>query len=301
MRNKKLIILISVVMAMGLATFLLERDEDKKEASRYMRLALQADQVTAIKIERTMNEKIETLDLKKTSDGWMFKDSALRADSKYINELGEKLQYADFEEVILTPGQTLDQFRFDQPASRVTITDNLSRPNIVIMSDRRNFEGQPYYRLNSDPAIYTLNSDLDKQIMNKAIFFQDKHIFKKYDEEFTQIHIKSLNHKFDVLKIPNLDKVKVSAFVTKIKNLTVQAYESDSLKSKLVDPVLEVKLSGETLTWSLKLSLNPTDKKLYAEAKIIGSENETHYVEYDTSYWEYFSNLSEQQFVKDQK
>ena len=110
-----------------------------------------------------------------------------------------------------------------------------------------------------------------------------------------------MNHKFDVLKISNLDKEKLVAFIAKIKNLTVQSYEAETIKTKLVPPVMEVVLSAETLIWSLKLSLNPADKKLYAEAKISGSENKTYYVEYDTSYWEYFSNLSEQQFVKDQK
>ncbi|MBC7458678.1 MAG: hypothetical protein H7235_10385 [Bdellovibrionaceae bacterium] len=64
---------------------------------------------------------------------------------------------------------------------------------------------------------------------------------------------------------------------------------------------MQVVLSAESLVWSLRLSLNPTDKKLYAEAKISGAESKAFYVEYDTSYWEYFSNLSPQQFAKDQK
>jgi hypothetical protein len=301
MRNKKLVILVSVVAAMGIATFYLERSEDKQEASRYMRLSVQADQITAVKINRTLNEVSETLDLKKTSEGWIFQNDQMSADAEYIKDLTERIASAEFEEVILVPGQTLDQFRFDKPAAHITITDNLARPNVVIMSDRRNFEGQPYYMLNQENSIYTLSTDLDKKIMSKTILFQDKHVFRKQDEEFIKIQVQSLNHKFDILKNKNLDKTKVTAFVSKIKSLTVQSYLDQSIKAKLVSPVMEVIFSAETLTWSLRLSLNPTDKKLYAETKISGSENKTYYVEYDTSYWEYFSNLNEQQFVKDQK
>ena len=301
MRNKKFIILSSLVVAMGTATFYLEKSEDQKEAARYMRLAVQADQITAVKIERTENEVQETLDLKKTSEGWIFTNDNLSADSEYMKDLTERFQAADFEQVILTPGQTMDQFRFDKPVARMTIVDNLSRPNVIIMSDRRNFEGQPYYKLNDDNQIYTLGSDLDKKILNKSIFFQDKHVFKKHDEEFTKIQIQSLNYKFEVLKIPNVDKAKVNAFIAKLKGLTVQTYLTDAMKAKLEHSSIQVTLSGESLVWSLRLVLDQADKKLYAEAKISGSENKTYYLEYDTSYWEYFSNLSEQQFMKDQK
>ncbi len=301
MRNKKFIILFSLVVAMGIATFYLERSEDQREAAKYVRLSVQADQITGVTIERTINESHEALDLKKTSEGWIFKNDIMPADSEYMKDLTERFQYADFEKVILVPGQTLDQFRFDKPVAHITIVDNLSRPNVIVMSERRNFEGQPYYMLNDDKDIYTLNTDLDKKVMNKMIFFQDKHVFKNQNEEFTQIQIKSLNHKFDVLKVENLDKAKVTAFISKVKNLTVQSYVTQSSKAKFEEPVMEVLMSGESLVWSLRLSLNTTDKKLYAEAKISGSEKKTYYIEYDTSYWEYFSNLSAQQFMKDQK
>ncbi|MBC7458679.1 MAG: DUF4340 domain-containing protein [Bdellovibrionaceae bacterium] len=191
MRNKKLVILVSIVAVMAVATFILERNEDKKEAAKYMRLSVQADQVNEINIERTVGEAHEILDLKKTSEGWIFQNDVTPADSEYIKDLTETIQYADFEEVILAPGQTLQQFRFDKPAAHITIIDNLGRPNIIIISDRRNFEGQPYYRLNDEKNIYTLNTDLDKKIMNKIIFFQAKHVFKKQIEEFTKIQIQS--------------------------------------------------------------------------------------------------------------
>ncbi len=301
MRNKKLVVLVSLVAAMGITTFYLERSEDQAEAAKYTRLSVKADQVTSVTIERTVDGTFETLDLKKTSEGWVFKNDTMAADSEYMKDLTEKFEYADFENVVLVPGMTIDQFRFDKPAARITLVDNLSRPHIIIMSQRRNFEGVPYYMLNNEKNIYTLNTDLDKKIMNKMILFQDKHIFKNQNEEFIKIQVQSLNYKFDVLKIPNLDRAKLTAFISKIKGLTVQSYVTQASKAKFVPPIMEVVMTAESLVWSLRLSLNPTDKKLYAEAMISGSEKKTYYIEYDTSYWEYFSNLSEQQFVKDQK
>ena len=301
MRNRKLVFLAFLIFVMGIATYFLERRDDQVEAAKYMRLAVSADQINAISIERTIDHIPETLDVKKTSEGWIFTADSTPADSEYIKNLSELIEFADFEEVKLAPEKSQDQFRFDKPIARVTIKDNLSRPNIIIMSDRRNFEGQPYFRLNDDKNIYTLNSDLDKKIMNKIIFFQNKHVFKNQNEEFNKIQIKSLNHKFDVFKILNLDKVKVTALVSQIKNLTVQSYLNSDAQRKLVPPVMEVILSAPNLVWSLRLSLNPVDKKLYGEAIISGLKNKTYFVEYDTSYWAYFSNLNENQFVKDQK
>ena len=301
MRNRKLILLAFLIFVMGIVTYIIERSEDQKEAAKYMRLSVLADQINAISIERTPDEIPENLELKKTSDGWFFTKSMLPADLEYMKDLSELIESADFEEVKILPDKAQDQFRFNKPKARITIQDNLSRPNIIIMSDRRNFEGQAYYMLNDDKNIYTLNSDLDKKIMNKIIFFQAKHVFKNQNEEFTKIQVQSLNHKFDVLKIPNLDKAKVAALVLQIKKLTVQAYLDADSQNKLVSPVMEVIMSAQNLVWSLRLSLNPTDKKLYGEAKISGSENKSYFVEFDTSYWAYFSNLNEKQFVKDQK
>ncbi|MBC7753816.1 MAG: DUF4340 domain-containing protein [Moraxellaceae bacterium] len=286
---------------MAIVTYYLERSEDQKEASKYMRLSVSTDQINAILIERNLDESSETLDVKRTSEGWVFTKDMMPADLEYMKDLSELIESADFEAVILAPNQSPDQFRFNKPKARITIQDNLSRPNTIIMSDRRNFQGQPYYMLNDDKNIYTLNSDLDKKIMNKIIFFQAKHVFKNQNEEFTKIQVQSLNHKFDVLKIPNLDKTKVAALVSQLKKLTVQSYLGSDSKKKLVSPVMEVIMSAPNLIWTLRLSLNLEDKKLYGEAKISGLENKTYFVEYDTSYWAYFSNLNEKQFVKDQK
>ncbi len=302
MRNGKLIILLSVVIVMGIAAFYLERSEDKKEAAQYMRLAVQADQISAILIERNINDKIEKLDLSKTSSGWIFRNDIILADTGYMKELAEQIQAAEFEKVLLSPGQTMDQFRFDKPAAHITIVDNLNRSNSIIMSDRRNFEGEPYFKLNKENDIYTLSTDFDKKIMNKIIFFQDKHIFKTQHEEFKKISIHSLNHKFDVLAVPHLDQSLVKAFIDKIKSLTVQEYVPVSSKCNFKRPVISILMDADTLTWSLKLLLDDKDKKLYAEAQITDQgKNKKYCVEYDTSYWSYFSNLNEKQFVKDKK
>ena len=301
MRNRKLIFLAFLIFVMAIVTYYLERSEDQKEAAKYMRLSVSTDQINAILIERNLDESSEILDVKRTSEGWVFTKDMMPADLEYMKDLSELIESADFEAVILAPNQSPDQFHFNKPKARITIQDNLSRPNIIIMSDRRNFQGQPYYMLNDDKNIYTLNSDLDKKIMNKIIFFQAKHVFKNQNEEFTKIQVQSLNRKFDVLKIPNLDKTKVAALVSQLKKLTVQSYLDSDSKKKLVSPVMEVIMSAPNLIWTLRLSLNLEDKKLYGEAKISGSENKTYFVEYDTSYWAYFSNLNEKQFVKDQK
>ena len=301
MRNRKLIFLAFLIFVMAIVTYYLERSEDQKEAAKYMRLSVSTDQINAILIERNLDESSEILDVKRTSEGWVFTKDMMPADLEYMKDLSELIESADFEAVKLAPNQSPDQFHFNKPKARITIQDNLSRPNIIIMSDRRNFQGQPYYMLNDDKNIYTLNSDLDKKIMNKIIFFQAKHVFKNQNEEFTKIQVQSLNRKFDVLKIPNLDKTKVAALVSQLKKLTVQSYLDSDSKKKLVSPVMEVIMSAPNLIWTLRLSLNLEDKKLYGEAKISGSENKTYFVEYDTSYWAYFSNLNEKQFVKDQK
>jgi hypothetical protein len=302
MRNSKFFILLSVVVAMGVAAFYLERNDDKKEAAKYRRLSVQADQISSVFIERKVGDKIESLDLAKTSDGWVFRNDIMLADSEYMKDMTQAIESAEFEEVILSPDQTLDQFHFDKPAVHIKILDNLNRLNILIMSDRRNFAGQPYFKLNQEKKIYTLNTDLDKKILNKIIFFQDKHVFKTQREEFKKIKVNSLNHQFDIVTIPHLDKSQVTAFIDKIKNLTVQEYVALEVKCDFKSPVVSVMMSADTLNWSLKLLLDHKDKKLYAEAEIADQGKSKKYcVEYDTSYWAYFSNLSEQQFVKDQK
>ena len=298
MRNKSLIILSTVVLAFGFAAYYLEKSEDQAEASKYIRLPVRADQISHLKIER----ENETLELQSTSDGWIFNSGSIKADSAYLKDLTERIQTAEFEPVILVSGQTIDQFRFDNPAAKITISDHQKKSHVLIMSERRNFAGAPYFRINQEDQIYTLNTDLDKKVMNKAIFFQDKHIFKKQFEEFTQIEIHSLNHKFDLLKVSKVDRPKLTAFISMVKNLTVQEYITSSHKCKLTAPVMSVVMSAPEMIWSLRMALNTAEKKLYAEAQIAEPGNDKKYcVEYDTSYWAYFSNLSEKQFVKDQK
>ena len=301
MLKKSVFILIGLVLVMGFLAFFLERSDNKFEASKYIRLDVQAAQISELKIERKINDQTEIFDLKKTSEGWIFNNEAMQADTVYLNDLCERIQSAEFEAVALQPGQSLTEFRFSQPVLQIKITDNLRHPNILIMSERRNFEGQPYFKINQDEKIYTLESDLDKKFMNKKIFFQNKHIFKNQHLEFDKVEIQSLNQHFDILKIPGLDKPKLIAFISKIKDLTVQQYLPDSTKNKFLPPIMSVIMSGPGLKWALRLSLHLKDKRLYGEARIKGLENKTFFVEYDTSYWAYFSNLSSGQFIKDLK
>jgi Domain of unknown function (DUF4340) len=298
MRNKSLIILSTVVITLGVAAYFLEKSEDQVEASKYIRLPIQADQISRLIIER----ENETIYLQSTSDGWIFKQDSMKADSTYVKDLTERIQSAEFEPVILVPGQTMDQFRFEKPALKLTITDHLNRSNTLTMSDRRNFAGEPYFRINQENQIYTLNTDLDKKLLNKMIFFQEKHIFKNQYEEFIKIQVQSLNHKFDVLKVSGLDPALVTAFISKLKNMTVQQYLAALDYCNFKTQTMSVVLSAPTVTWSLRMALDTAEKKLYAEAQISDSENIKKFcIEYDTSYWAYFSNLSEQQFVKDRK
>lgn len=293
MRKKNFLILLIVTIALTLLMIYVEKSEDQAEKNKVLRLGLKPEEITYLKIEKPENDIIELI---KSSEEWLFKNDQIIADSKYINDLISKISETEFKDVPVEAGQSLEQFRFEKPAGQLTLMSNQNDSYTMMISSRLNFEGKNYLKLSQDEKIYTAESDVIPLILNKTIYFQNKHLFNTELEQVKKISIKSLNENFQLIE--PFEKNKVLPLLTKLRNMTVQQYFKTAVK--LTPPILSVAVDagGAGGHWIMLLSLNTQDRKLYSQ---ITDDNKSYSVEFDTSYWEYFSNLSMKQFAKDKK
>lgn len=287
MRKKNFLILLIVTIALTLLMIYVEKSEEQTARSKKKHFDFNSQDITQFQLQK---DGSSFLDFVKEGQQWIDKTSREEVDSKYINELIEKVSETEFSEVIIDANQSLDQFRFENPAAQLTLSDAKMSYSMVI-SARQNFEGKNYLKLNSGSEIYTADSDVLPLVLNKNIYFQRKHLFSYELENIKKISIKSLNENFQ-LSTP-LNKDKVLPLLDKLRNMTVQSYLSTV---PLNAPVLTVKVESTDRQWTMNLSLNEQDKKLYAQ---ITQNDKKYNVEYDTSYWEYFANLKAKQFMKE--
>ncbi len=274
MRKNRFYIFLSVTLILAAVVFYLERTE-RLSPSGY-KLNIQTEKIDFLAI----TQKYETRFFNKKDQVWEITGSTIEADTNYIDTVVKKLSTTVFQQVAISDGASLAEFRFDQPLGIVEWKES-SR---LVISERKNFEGDNYFQLfeNGKEYILTGSGELAQQLTQPWIFFQKKHLFDYKIDEIKSIRINSLNEKF-VLNEPFPESL-----LSRIRSMTVQQYfEGD--QPKFEKPILQVEVLSLKEFWSMKLSLNSKDKKLYAEVTV---EDQKYFVEYATSYWEYFANLS---------
>jgi hypothetical protein len=296
MRKPNIIYLFLIAAALGIAAYLTERNENKSETAKFDHFGLQASQLRHIVLVRSVDGNSQTIKLSKVENIWKFDQDSdpinltyMGVDSEYVDTLVLKLEEAVFEVVPVDTSSSQDQFRLDKPLASIQLMDNSGAVFSLLMSERRNFEGSPYYKLNNQSAVYTSATDLTPMLLNKPIYFQKRHILSHQLSDFTKVEIKNQNGRFEILNKPSISTVV--ELITKIKNMTVQEYLKYDSK-KIDQNAVVVKLHHGGAVWQMQLALNTRDKKLY------GLVNTEHMVEFDTSYWEYFFNLKADTFVR---
>lgn len=295
MRKPKIIYLFLLVVILGVAAYLTERKETTLENSKFRDMGFNPNEAKYLTIERTIEGLLQKIIFIKKDNLWAFDPSSdpkgmifMGTDSAYIDDLVTKLAEAEFESIPLDQVSNADQFRFDKPLAKVIVDQKYE----LLMSERRNFEGYPYYKLDNKLEVYTSPADFTAKLMNKIIYFQKRHVLGEDLGIFNKIEFKNQHQSLSVLKEKTPDKFK--EFLTKVRNMTVQEYLEFN-PNKIDKNSALIGLISKDFKWQMQLSLNYQDKKLY------GVINKNQMVEFDATYWEYFANLNADYFFKDKK
>lgn len=300
-------ILFIVFCCLGAAVYYTEYKSNKNLENNNQKLNISLDQIYKIKLERNINESKDIIDLVKRNNQWEFSNQSLKSiqpDQNYINDIFDKLTDINFQKVNLNGNENLNQFRFDRSLVKLMVNDQ----QILEISERKNFEGNAYYKINNQQDIYTSEIDFSSKLLNKIIYFQEKHVFSLNLNDIKKITVKN---KYPVLLISDLNKVKAEEIIKRLNNMTVQEYYANSQISNGANPLDEITIEVTTTVKKMRLKLNLSyqDKKLYGTyAELIlddkNGDNQKHkskYVNLDMTYWEYFSNLKENIFFKGSK
>lgn len=300
-------ILFIVFCCLGAAVYYTEYKSNKNLENNNQKLNISLDYIYKIKLERNINESKDIIDLVKRNNQWEFSNQSLKSiqpDQNYINDIFDKLTDVNFQKVNLNGNENLNQFRFDRSLVKLMVNDQ----QILEISERKNFEGNAYYKINNQQDIYTSEIDFSSKLINKIIYFQEKHIFSLNLNDIKKITVKN---KYPVLLISDLNKVKAEEIIKRLNNMTVQEYYANSQISNGANPLDEITIEVTTTVKKMRLKLNLSyqDKKLYGTyAELIlddkNGDNQKHkskYVNLDMTYWEYFSNLKENIFFKGSK
>lgn len=300
-------ILFIVFCCLGAAVYYTEYKSNKNLENNNQKLNISLDYIYKIKLERNINESKDIIDLVKRNNQWEFSNQSLKSiqpDQNYINDIFDKLTDVNFQKVNLNGNENLNQFRFDRSLVKLMVNDQ----QILEISERKNFEGNAYYKINNQQDIYTSEIDFSSKLINKIIYFQEKHIFSLNLNDIKKITVKN---KYPILLISDLNKVKAEEIIKRLNNMTVQEYYANSQISNGANPLDEITIEVTTAVKKVRLELNLSyqDKKLYGTyAELIlddkNGDNQKHkskYVNLDMTYWEYFSNLKENIFFKGSK
>ena len=300
-------ILFIVFCCLGAAVYYTEYKSNKNLENNNQKLNISLDYIYKIKLERNINESKDIIDLVKRNNQWEFSNQSLKSiqpDQNYINDIFDKLTDVNFQKVNLNGNENLNQFRFDRSLVKLMVNDQ----QILEISERKNFEGNAYYKINNQQDIYTSEIDFSSKLINKIIYFQEKHIFSLNLNDIKKITVKN---KYPILLISDLNKVKAEEIIKRLNNMTVQEYYANSQISNGANPLDEITIEVTTTVKKMRLKLNLSyqDKKLYGTyAELIlddkNGDNQKHkskYVNLDMTYWEYFSNLKENIFFKGSK
>lgn len=291
MRNRNIIILTLIVVLLGGFAFFTNKNEKISKENQYENIDFKVyRQITIERPRLVLDQKIsiqfedQKSNPQLSSSRWLIRifpdlGYSVSADQNFIQTVVDKISELKLEKVNVGDEEAQSKFNFDDPFLKILIEGDSTQLNLKI-SERTNFEGKHYARIEKNHQIVLVDSEVVNLANKEAIFFQDKHPL------LSEIN-KVKNIEMDKKVIKEKDKVH---FLDQISKMTVQKYIPES-EFKIGPHPKVIKIFKDSQ--SVDLTLDLADK-LYGKIKL---NNQNVYVLFDMTYWAFFANY----FIEDKK
>lgn len=239
----------------------------KSEESKI--ISFPADQIHQVEVENKLGKVL----LKRDADGWRLEEPVKDwADNQFTEDFINGLASEKILETA-AEGENINWsiYGLEKEISKVVFTNQQGGSQLVLVSEKKNFEGNSFIRKGAENKVLVVSSQWALRSQKAPLDFRDKRIFRGKIGSVEAIHIKSQRDEFELVNKDNkwlsekhqdlkLDQNKVREVLTSLNEVRASDFLSSLPASKSKGKIV-LKLKDKS--WVADIH-QAADKSLYA-------------------------------------
>ena len=318
MKFKTTLLFAAATTILGLAVYFfdIKKEAFEAEASKINSKIIKFDknQINFIEIQKNSEKYV----LQKNQDGWSLLEPIQdSADNDQVENLIDQLVAENYSAIAKETSKEvkdtsnvnlnlkLSEFGLDKPYASFNFKNNLGQSEKISIGSQKNFEGQSFLRIDSDPQVLVAApvwlSKADQPLMT----YREKRLYRSALGNVFGVIVVSLQDKFELKRVDNkwlspqhpeyeLDQNKVREAVKQIAETQIQDYivDGEPPKSmltgkKLVSAPVTILFQTESSNWSVAINQSEKENAIFAL-----TNQPTNLLKIESSRWEFLGNLN---------
>lgn len=266
-----LVIALLIFGGYAVFDFLKEKKRENEFIDQAKLMTINKDQIDSVIIEKG-SEKIT---LKRNIQGWSL-ETPLKdfADNDVVEDFIKSMASEKINDVA-KEGSDIDWslFGLDKPMGRIQISNSAGQKWSIEVSEKRNFEENPFVRRNSEQKVLIVNQKWQQRLQNTAMDFRERHVLRHKMGAIDSFKLSKPHEKLEfILKdgkwsvstfqdIP-LDQNKVRELLQTLADAKAAEYMNSAIPGLKSLVTIELKMADKI--WVAEL-VQAQDFKIYAK------------------------------------
>lgn len=246
----------------------------EKESQEKTLLKSKVDQISRVEIAK----KEETIVLERGSEGWKIVEPLQdEADNDEVESFLTSMASEKYTG-LAGEGEQVDwaQFGLQSPKARIKVRDQAGAETVLIISEKKNFEGSSLLRVGDDKRALLVNSSWVGRAEKKPFDFRRKNLLRSKAASVEEISLKNSLGSLGLISkdgqwqlkdkaTAKLDAEVLREFLRNLNETKAKEFinETELKELKLRDPVAKIQLKLNEKTWTAEF-FKSKDKGVFA-------------------------------------